>query len=419
MHEPDTDPMNSAQPAPGAGGQGAPKGAIPRNRAFQLVLLILGAVVLFLGDQRYFHASRTPTSHEAAPVAEDTLELTDKQVETLKIAPVAALDFEVLKQSVGNIDFNQNLLVQVFAPYQGRIIAAYPNIADKVTKGDTLFTIDSPDLLQAESTLIAAAGVLTLQSRNLDRVRGLIKVGGVAQKDVDQATSDQQTAEGAMRAARDAVRIFGKTDDEIDRIVAQRKADPVLVIRAPISGVVTARSASPGLFVLPGAAPPPFVVADISTMWMLANVDESDSPAYSAGQEVRVHVSAFPDRVFVGKVTTVGASVDLATRRVLVRSEIADPDHLLRAGMFADFRIRIGNPARSLALPASAVVREGDGTTAAWTTIDRKTFKRRVVKVGQLQNGKYQLLEGLNENELAIVDGAIFLSNKLAGGAGD
>ena len=104
---------------------------------------------------------------------------------------------------------------------------------------------------------------------------------------------------------------------------------------------------------------------------------------------------------------------------MLVRSEIADPDHLLRAGMFADFQIRIGNPAQSLALPASGVVREGDGTTAAWTTIDRKTFKRRVVKVGQLQNGNYLLLEGLKENELAVVDGAIFLSNKLAGGAGD
>ena len=419
MHEPDTDPSNSAQPAPGAGGQGAPKGGFLRNRAVQLVLLILGAVALFLGDQRYFHPSRSPTGREAAPVAEDTLELTDKQVETLKIAPVGAIDFEVLKQSVGNIDFNQNLLVQVFTPYQGRIIAAYPNIADKVTKGDTLFTIDSPDLLQAESTLIAAAGVLTLQSRNLNRVRSLIRIGGVAQKDVDQATSDQQTAEGAMRAARDAVRLFGKTDEEIDRIVAQRKADPVLVIRAPISGVVTARSASPGLFVLPGTAPPPFVVADTSTMWMLANVDESDSPAFSAGQKVRVHVSAFPDREFVGKVTTIGASVDPATRRVLVRSEIADPDHLLRAGMFADFLIRIGDPVRSLALPANAVVREGDGTTAAWTTTDRKTFKRRVVKVGQLQNGNYLLLEGPKEKELAVVDGAIFLSNKLAGGAGD
>src|SRR5208282_2023362 len=169
------------------------------------------------------------------------------------------------------------LAVQVFTPYQGRIIANFASVGDDVTKGQTLFTIDSPDLLQAESTLIAAAGVLELTSRNLARLQELYKSRAVSQRDLDQGTSDQQTAEGNLRAGRDAVRIFGKSDAEIDEIVAKRTADPTLVVHSPITGRVTARNAAPGLFVQPGNAPAPYTVANIDTMWMLANVVETDS----------------------------------------------------------------------------------------------------------------------------------------------
>src|SRR6202048_3835913 len=112
------------------------------------------------------------------------------------------------------------MLVQVFSQYPGKILKAFYNIGDEVKQGDILFTIDSPDLLQAESNLLASAGVLELQTRNLRRGTGLVKSGGSAQKDVDQATSDQQTAEGNFKAARNSVRIFGRTDAEIDQILA-------------------------------------------------------------------------------------------------------------------------------------------------------------------------------------------------------
>ena len=136
--------------------------------------------------------------------------------------------------------------------------------------------------------MIAAAGVLELTTRNLARLRELYTTLAVSQHDVEQATSDQQTAEGNLRAARDAVRLFGKTDAEIDRIIAKRSADPTLVVPSPITGRITARNAAPGLFVQPGNAPAPYTVADIDTMWMLANVAEDDSPAFRVGQQVQV-----------------------------------------------------------------------------------------------------------------------------------
>jgi cobalt-zinc-cadmium efflux system membrane fusion protein len=341
------------------------------------------------------------------------VDLSEKQAATLKIGPVGSREFALLKTAVGTIDFNENMLVQVFSQYPGKILRAFYNIGDEVKAGDILFTIDSPDLLQAESALLASAGVLELQKRTLARATQLLKAGGSAQKDVDQSTSDQQTAEGNFKAARNSVRIFGKTDAEIDQIVAERKVDSTLLVPSSISGKIVTRNAAPGFLTQPGNAPAPFSVADLSTMWMIANVIETDAPAYKLGQDVEVKVPAYPDAVFKGHVTALGSMIDPNSHRQLVRSEIDDPQHLLRSGMFASFVIRVGEPLRSLAVPAEGVVREGDGTMTVWVTSDGRRFTKRTVKVGLQQEGWSQVLEGLLPGETVVTDGAVFLSNKL------
>ncbi|MGA8652035.1 MAG: efflux RND transporter periplasmic adaptor subunit [Xanthobacteraceae bacterium] len=357
-------------------------------------------------------ASREPANTSAAE--KDSVELSDQQLASVKVVPLEEREFPVEKEAIGSIDFDEDVAVQVFTPYQGRIIALFASLGDNVKKGQTLFTIDSPDLLQAESTLIAAAGVLELTTRNLARLIELHKTLAVSQRDLDQGTSDQQTAEGNLRAGRDAVRIFGKTDADIDRIIANRVADPTLVVPSPITGRITARNAAPGLFVQPGNAPAPFTVADTDIMWMLAQVPEADSPAFRVGQPLQVTLNAFPARVFDGKIITIGPSVDPNTRRVFLRSEIKDPEHVLRSGMFANFMIRIGPPVRSPGIPSDGVVREGDGTMTIWVTADRRRFTRRAVKIGGLYEGYRQILEGAHAGELVATEGALFLSNALA-----
>jgi cobalt-zinc-cadmium efflux system membrane fusion protein len=259
--------------------------------------------------------------------------------------------------------------------------------------------------------MIAAAGTLELTTRALKRSKELYEIQGVSQKDLDQAISEQQSAEAALKAARDAVRIFGKTDAEMDRMIAERKVDSVLVVRSPITGKVTARSAAPGLFTQPGNPPAPYTVSDISTMWMVANVVESDFPFLRLGEKVDVKVNAYPGRVFQGKIVNIGASIDLNTRRVSVRSEIRDPKHELRPGMFATFVIRTGQAVRSVAVPLNGVVREGDGTLTVWVTTERRRLVRRAVKVGLQQDGFAQIVEGLRPGELVATEGALFLSN--------
>ncbi|MCS3727233.1 efflux RND transporter periplasmic adaptor subunit [Bradyrhizobium betae] len=366
------------------------------------------------GGLRSAKAAAPAAAPSDVDVAQQTVDISEKQAGGLKIQAAEERSFRVVKNAVGSIDFNQNMLVQAFTTNAGRIVDATLNVGDSVTKGQTLFTIDSPDLLQSESSLLAAAGVLELQTRTLNRVKQLLKTGGGAQKDVDQATSDQQTAEGNYKAARDAVRIFGKTEEEVDRILADRKVDSILRVPSPISGQIVARSAAPGLYVQPANAPAPYTLADLSTMWMIANVIETDAPAYRLGQPVAVTVPAYPDEVFRGTVTTLGVNIDPGTHRQLVRSVIEDPSHKLRAGMLATFSIEIDGPKAAVAVPSDAVVREGDGSMTVWVTTDRHRFQRRAVKVGLEQNGWRQILEGLNAGDLVASSGAIFLSNKFA-----
>jgi membrane fusion protein, heavy metal efflux system len=346
-----------------------------------------------------------------ATLSPQSIELDQKQLASVKVGAVVEHDFPVEKTAVGSIDFNEDMTVQVFTPYQGRIIGLFAKVGDDVKQGDTLFTIDSPDLLNADSNLIAAAGVLELTTRNLVRLRQLYETRAVAQKDLEQGISDQQTAEGTLRTARDAVRIFGKTDEEIDAIIKERRADPTLIVPSPITGHVTSRVAAPGLFVQPGNPPAPYSVADISTMWMLANVAESDVPAFHLGQRVKVSITAYPGKVFEGRISTITSMVDPNTHRMLVRSEINDPNHELRAGMFTTFVIQTGDPVHSLAVPLNGVVREGDGTMTVWVTTDRKSFTQRTVKIGIENEGYRQILDGLRPGEFVATDGAVFLSN--------
>jgi len=402
-------------------------GNLSRSSRFVVLALLMaiGGAALFWGRGLIGFADGQSGRKEASTVGaaeptgagstsdQQSVDLSEKQASALKIGPVASRDFTLYKTAVGTIDFNEDFLVQVFSQYPGKIIKANYNIGDDVKAGDILFTIDSPDLLQAESTLLAAAGVLELQKRTLARVTTLLKAGGSAQKDVDQSTSDEQTAEGNFKAARDAVRIFGKTDAEIDQVVSQRKVDSTLLVPSPITGRVVARSAAPGFLTQPGNAPAPYSVADLSTMWMLANVIEADAPAYKLGQEVEVRVPAYPDNVFKGHVTTVGQMIDPNSHRQLVRSEIEDPQHLLRSGMFASFVIRVGDPKSSLAVPANGVVREGDGTMTVWVTGDRRHFVKRTVNIGLQQDDWVQVLDGLQPGETVVTDGAVFLSNVL------
>ncbi len=250
---------------------------------------------------------------------------------------------------------------------------------EKIELGSVAFTED-PAIVQAESTLLGASAILELNRKELGRARQLYGAEGVSAREVEQATSDEQTAAAALAAARIALRALGKSDAQIDRMIATGKID------AP-------RAASEG------------------TQWVEANVFESDISRVHPHQPVQVTVSAYPEQVFTGSVYRIYATVDPNLHRQTVRCEVADPKHELTPGMLATITIELRAPVQALAIPADGVVREGDGTSTAWVTTDRRHFTQRVIETGLREAGEVQVLSGLSAGELVVSEGAIFLDN--------
>jgi len=381
--------------------------------AAAVAVVVFTIVLLKSGSGQPANTTSPPGPGAVSNAPPATVTLEPGQLNAIKIGTVGTCLFPVEKEAVGSIGFVDDLSVQVFPPYQGKILKTFVELGDDVRKGQPLYMIDSPDLIQAESTLIGAAATLDLTTKELTRARDLYGTNGVSLRELEQAINDQQTAEGALKAARDAVRIFGKNEAEIDQIIATRKIDPALVVPSPVTGQITSMNAPPGLLVQPGNAPAPYTVADISVKWLLANVTESDSPLYHVGQPVEARVMALPGRVFKGTISKIYATVDPNTHRVTVRSEIADPNHELRPGMLATFVIRVREPVESVAIPMTGVDRNSDGTFESWVTVDRRVFAQRRVRIGLERDGQYQVLEGLHTGELVVTEGAVFLSNIL------
>jgi len=373
--------------------------------------------------------ARSETAAASRPQPDpDAVSVDHTQAQRLKIEPVQLREFRDERITIGRIAFNDDRTTAIFAPFQGRVLRLIAKPGDVLRAGSPLLVIDSPDLVQANADLIAASvavqkakNQVTQAERVARRQKLLYEVGAGPYKDLEQADSDlrnaqhdHQTAEGQLDAVRNRLRTpFGKSDTEIARIETTHDVDRVAQIASPIAGTVTARKVSPGQFVRADNADPMFSVADVSSMWLVANVAELDIPLIKIGQEVAVQVMAYPREVFRARLTYVGASVDPAARRLTVRAEVANPDGRLKPDMFASFRIMTGVSVRSPSVPTAAVVRESDGTMTVWVTTDGTRLVKRTVKLGQQQYGVCQVLEGLHAGELVAMESALFLGNVL------
>jgi cobalt-zinc-cadmium efflux system membrane fusion protein len=359
----------------------------------------------------------------------DVIALDENQAQKFKIEPVRPRSFRQERTTVGRVAFNEDRMTSIFAPFQGRIVRLIAKLGDVLEPGTPLLVMDSPDLVQASADLVAAGVALrkaqnhVAQAENVaKRKRLLYEAGAGAYQDWEQAESDWRnaqhdlrTAEGQLDAARSRLRAtFNKSEAEIAKIEATRDVDRMATIRSPIGGTVTARKFSPDQFVRADNTDPMFSVADVSSMWLIANVTESDIPLVRVGEDVAVEVIAYPGKAFKARITYMGAAVDAAVRRLTVRAEIPNPDGRLKPDMFATFHITTGAPTESPAVPVGAVIREGDGMSTVWVTTDGKRLVKRPVSVGLQQDGFDQILAGLRPGELVATDSALFLGNQLS-----
>ena len=390
----------------------------PLRRVNPYLLALCGLAFVAVFGLGYWYLRSIPASETvkapvplAIRVGPDEVQLASEQLAELNVGKVESRSFESRRDAIGIIDFNQDMAVQVFSPYQGRIGSMLVRAGEDVTRGQVLYTVQIPDIASAASTLISTTGTLKVANQTLRRAQGLYETQSIALKELQQNTADQQAADAGYRAARKTLSLFGLTNKDIEDMEAQRKVDTEMQVRSPFAGRVTARTGAVGQLVQPGSGTAPLTMANLQTLWMVASVPESELASYSLGQLVSVKVPAYPDMTFTGKISYISDTADAATHRISVRAEVPNNKRLLKPQMLANFNIMLGLPVSSVAVPANALAREGDGSISAWVTQDGSRFKRRKVQTGMVQNGMVQVLTGLAPGEKIARDKALFLSN--------
>jgi cobalt-zinc-cadmium efflux system membrane fusion protein len=361
----------------------------------------------------------------AQSAKDDSVRVTADQMRQLAVARVELRPFRLEKFAVGQIAYNEDVSTVVVAPFTGRVTRLVARLGERVRQGAPLIEIDSSEIVQPQNDLLAAIAAtnkarakLSLATLNEARNKGLYegKAGALkewqqSQAELDAAQNDLRAAETAVDAARNRLRILGLTAEEISGLEEKGQIKRSVPIISPIDGTVVARKVGPGQYVRNDPPDQLYVVADLSTMWLKAFVPEIDIPFIHVGQDIEVRVTALPGRTFSARITHVGAVFEATTRRIEVRSEVANPDGALKADMFASFKITTADSVPALAVPIEAVMREGAVATV-WVQREPLLFERRPVRIGIEQDGQVQIRDGLAPGDLAVARGAIFLDNQ-------
>jgi cobalt-zinc-cadmium efflux system membrane fusion protein len=347
----------------------------------------------------------------------------ETQWTSLKLATVRQVAFRDERATDGKIAINEDTTTPVFSPYSGRVSRLIARPGDLVKRGDPLLAIEASEMVQAHNDLVAAvAGMEKAQSRLLlaqqveKRQRELLAVRGGAAKDLEQAQSDLIAAQGDMRSAeialaavRNRLRILGHTDEQIAQLEKQDRMAPEAIVGAPIGGTIIQRKVGLGQYIQSGANDPVFTVGNLSTVWLVANVRESDAPLMKVGAPAEVTVLAFPGRVFNAKLSYVAPALDPNTRRLPVRAEIQNPNRELLPEMFASFRIVAGEGRLMPAVPVDAIVYEGAHARVWVARPDSKTVISRSIEVGDTANGLVEVRKGLSVGESVVTSGTLFI----------
>ena len=394
----------------------------------QIRVLIIAAVVALavfgLGPWLWGLLFR-PTETNAPALIPGTFRPTAEQWADLEFARVHAEPFAGLVVTDGALAPNDSTTTAVYSPYSGRVTRLIANLGDHVEKNAPLMTVDSTEAIQARNDLIAALDALTAAQAqakvavaNETRQHELYLGQSAALKDWQQAQSDLAAANAALRTAQtglvaqeNRMRILGINEDVISSLEKSGGTGRIsaeAIVKAPIAGTVIQRQVGLGQYIQSGAANPVYSIGDLSTLWVLGNVRESDAPLMQVGQRADIHIVALPNRVFSARLAWIAPAIDPTTHRLAVRAELKNPGGVLKPLMFATVGIHTASDRTSPAVPESAVIYEGD-QAHVWVAHSDHSLGLRNIRVGRIQDGDVEVISGLGNGETVVTAGALFI----------
>lgn len=308
----------------------------------------------------------------------------------------------------GTVEPNTERTTDVTSLVAGRVQSVSARLGDRVGAGQSLATIFSPDLANAQTRYLSQRALLQAEQQKLDRTARLVEIGAASRQELEEIRAARQALATEVESARENLRLLGLSVARINALANASQVSSTVTVPAPVAGEITERIANPGLVV--DTTTKLFTVSDLSTVWITAAVAERDLAAVRIGTTAIVNIPAYADEAVQGRITYVGPSIDPATRTAAVRVEARNPGGRLKLGMFVNLRLGDIVAATAVAVPRTSVQTVGDRTVVYVVSPNQpETFSERDVVLGDRTGDEIQIRSGLRAGEQVVVEGSFAL----------
>jgi cobalt-zinc-cadmium efflux system membrane fusion protein len=334
--------------------------------------------------------------------------LTEEQRARIHTQPMAQSTFRPTVSTTGTVAFNGDRSTPVLSQISGPVTRIFVNTGTYVHVGTPLAAVTSPDFAQAFAAYQKAQTALRNTARIATLNRKLFDAGAIAKSDLDQSLADSASAAADRDAAIEQMRAFGVDSATIHNIQEGTPTSIVSgLIRAPIEGVVVEKLINPGQVIEAGQTQC-FTIADLSTVWVMANVYESQLSAVNKGESAVITTDASPDS-FPGRVDYIAAIVDTSTRATAVRIVVENHRQVLKRDLYVRVAIHADRSTTGILVPVSAVLRDEENLPFVFVAASDGGFNRRSITLGTRVGDQYEVPSGLATNDQVVTEGGLFL----------
>jgi len=352
--------------------------------------------------------SSSPAADAGAAASVANVRLTKAQLSHIQLYTVVPVGYRQKVEAPGTVDFDNDQATSVVSPFTGPVTRTFVALGEHVAKGQPLALVQSADYAAAIGAYRKAVATAANARKLATADRDLAAHNGISEREAEQARTDAASADADRDAALQALIAMGVDRGTVGRVLAGGATSGVGgIIRAPISGIVVDKQVTPGQLLQAGTSPT-FTVADLSQVWILAQVAPGDLGAIGRGDPARIDPGDGTGP-FRGTVENISASVDPDTRAVVTRIVAPNPGDLLKKQMYVDVSIESGRVSTGLLVPVSAVLRDDENLPFVYVRLPDGSFARRHVTLGYRDSQNYDVTSGLQSGDRIVANGAIFL----------
>jgi cobalt-zinc-cadmium efflux system membrane fusion protein len=352
------------------------------------------------------------TSFTASESKTDTAELFTVPNEQMAHVQIVSAQKGALPRMLrisGAVAYNAFETTPVFAAIGGPVHEILVTPGQFVHAGQPLLTVTSPDYSAARSAYLKALDAYALADKLYVRAQDLYAHGAISESDLQQAESIRSQAHADVESSSDALRALGLKD--LDAVVKNPTAKTAEIpVPAPVSGDIVERLVGPGQL-LQGGATQCFTISNTNTVWVLVNVFQSDLPYVRLGDTVEINTETYPEK-FHGRISYVAPALDPTTRTLQARIVTENPSKRLKKDMYVTALVNAGAIPDAITIPDAAVLRDTENQPFVYVQVADNKFARRLVTLGESNNGRTQITSGLKEGEHLIGDGSLFVQFK-------